>query len=71
MLHQPQIVAAVANAVSGCSPPPLLVVDPVFVSSSGDQLGGDDVVEAVVEKLLPLSTIVTPNLPEAERLTGT
>ena len=47
-----------------------LVVDPVMVSSSGDRLFEDDAVDAIRERLLPLATIITPNLKEAEVLLG-
>jgi hydroxymethylpyrimidine/phosphomethylpyrimidine kinase len=47
-----------------------LVVDPVMRASSGDALGGDDILAILREKLLPLALVVTPNLPEAELLTG-
>jgi hydroxymethylpyrimidine/phosphomethylpyrimidine kinase len=45
-----------------------LVVDPVFVSKHGDTLLADDAVKALREELLPIATVVTPNLPEASRL---
>jgi hydroxymethylpyrimidine/phosphomethylpyrimidine kinase len=47
-----------------------LVVDPVMVASSGAKLLEDDAVEALVGRLFPLATVVTPNLPEAEALAG-
>jgi len=47
-----------------------LVVDPVMVAKSGDLLLHDEAIEALRSRLIPLATIVTPNLPEAERLTG-
>jgi len=47
-----------------------VVLDPVMVAKSGDALLADDAVDAVREELLPLATLVTPNLPEAARLTG-
>ena len=47
-----------------------LVVDPVMVAKSGDSLLQDDAVEAVRSKLIPLAAVVTPNVPEAETLTG-
>ena len=47
-----------------------LVVDPVMVAKGGNKLLEDDAVDALVRELLPLATIVTPNLPEAEVLTG-
>ena len=47
-----------------------LVVDPVMVAKSGDPLLRREAVTALRELLLPLATVVTPNLPEAEVLTG-
>jgi len=47
-----------------------IVVDPVMIAASGDPLLADDAVEAVRDHLLPLATLITPNLPEAERLSG-
>ena len=47
-----------------------IVLDPVLVATSGDALGAPDVVEAMVRHLLPLARIVTPNIPEAVRLSG-
>ncbi|MGH2977193.1 MAG: bifunctional hydroxymethylpyrimidine kinase/phosphomethylpyrimidine kinase [Gaiellaceae bacterium] len=47
-----------------------LVVDPVMVASSGAQLLEDDAVRSLVHRLLPLATVVTPNLLEARALTG-
>ena len=45
-----------------------IVLDPVLVATSGDSLGAPGVVEAMLEALFPLAIVVTPNLPEAERL---
>ncbi len=47
-----------------------LVVDPVMVASSGARLLEEDAVEALVRRLFPLATVVTPNLLEAQALTG-
>jgi hydroxymethylpyrimidine/phosphomethylpyrimidine kinase len=47
-----------------------LVVDPVMVASSGAKLLEDDAVATLVGRLFPLATVVTPNLPEAQALTG-
>jgi hydroxymethylpyrimidine/phosphomethylpyrimidine kinase len=49
-------------------PPP--VVDPVVRSTSGYDLIDDDALRSLVRELLPLARIVTPNIPEAERITG-
>jgi len=47
-----------------------LVVDPVMVATSGDRLIEDDAVDALVDELLPLATLVTPNMAEAGVLVG-
>jgi hydroxymethylpyrimidine/phosphomethylpyrimidine kinase len=47
-----------------------LVVDPVMVAKGGHKLLEDDAVSALIRELLPLALVVTPNLPEAEVLTG-
>jgi hydroxymethylpyrimidine/phosphomethylpyrimidine kinase len=47
-----------------------VVVDPVAVSKHGDSLLSDGTLDVVRERLLPLATVVTPNLYEAELLTG-
>src|SRR5258708_6088506 len=52
------------------SHPVPLVVDPVMVASSGAKLLEDDAVAALVQRLFPLATVVTPNLFEARALTG-
>ena len=46
-----------------------IVLDPVLVATSGDSLGASDVVEALRRALVPLATLVTPNIPEAMRFT--
>lgn len=47
-----------------------LVVDPVMIASTGDSLLEPEAVAAIRDRLLPLATLVTPNLPEAEALSG-
>ncbi len=47
-----------------------LVVDPVLVSSAGRPIVGPEVVEAYVERLFPMATVITPNVAEASLLTG-
>ena len=47
-----------------------IVVDPVMVASAGSSLIRDNAVLTLIEELLPLSTLVTPNIPEAEVLSG-
>ena len=47
-----------------------IVVDPVMVATSGAKLISDDAIETLKEFLLPLATVITPNIPEAEVLSG-
>jgi hydroxymethylpyrimidine/phosphomethylpyrimidine kinase len=72
MLADRTLVLAVAGRLAtwkgGHETP--IVVDPVMVAASGDPLLADDAVEALRARLLPLATLITPNLPEAERLSG-
>ncbi|WP_300460662.1 bifunctional hydroxymethylpyrimidine kinase/phosphomethylpyrimidine kinase [Desulfobacula sp.] len=69
MLHSPEVIEVVAQKLADwhC---PNIVVDPVMISKSGDKLLRDDAVQALKERLLPLATIITPNLPEASVLLG-
>ena len=47
-----------------------IVVDPVMVATSGSRLISEEAVDALKERLLPLATVLTPNIPEAEVLSG-
>ena len=47
-----------------------IVVDPVMVATSGAKLISDDAIETLKDNLLPLATVITPNIPEAEVLSG-
>lgn len=68
MLGSAAIIEAVAEALKDFSGP--IVVDPVMVSTSGASLLEPDAVRVLINKLLPLAAWITPNLPEAEALTG-
>jgi hydroxymethylpyrimidine/phosphomethylpyrimidine kinase len=69
MLATAAIVEAVAAATAELEIP-LLVVDPVMIAKSGDRLVDDDALAAMRTELLPRAFLVTPNIPEAEALTG-
>ena len=69
MLANAAIVEAVARCLRAAPPRPL-VVDPVMVATSGDVLLAADTVEAMKCQLIPLASLITPNLPEAARLLG-
>ncbi len=68
MLATPTIVRGVAESLRDhrCT----VILDPVLVATTGARLASDDLADALRRHLLPHSTLITPNLPEAERLTG-
>jgi hydroxymethylpyrimidine/phosphomethylpyrimidine kinase len=68
MLFAADIIEAVADELAGRGLP--LVVDPVMVASSGARLLQPEAVDALTGRLFPLATVVTPNLMEAQALTG-
>jgi hydroxymethylpyrimidine/phosphomethylpyrimidine kinase len=68
MLFSKRVIETVAAFLE--ENPVTLVVDPVMVASSGARLLREDAVETLVERLFPLATVITPNLPEAEALAG-
>ncbi len=68
MLFSAEIIAAVAEELESLDCP--LVIDPVMISTSGAKLLRDDALAMFRERMLPLADWVTPNIPEAEFLTG-
>jgi hydroxymethylpyrimidine/phosphomethylpyrimidine kinase len=68
MLASPELVGVTAKRLRDIAAP--IVVDPVCVSKHGDPLLVPEAVEAIVAELLPIATVVTPNLAEVTRLTG-
>jgi hydroxymethylpyrimidine/phosphomethylpyrimidine kinase len=84
LLCSAEIISAVAKTIRDCNTGILpaerpvvgkraipLVIDPVFVATSGDPLLEPAAIETYEKELFPLATLVTPNLDEAERLLGT
>ena len=69
MVSSAAIVEAIADALvrNGARN---IVVDPVMVATSGSNLATDEAVVVLREKLMPLATVITPNIPEAEVLFG-
>jgi len=70
MLGTAEIVAAVREALGHIDDGVPIVIDPVMVSESGAVLLDDEARAALVTQLLPLATVITPNLPEARVLAG-
>jgi hydroxymethylpyrimidine/phosphomethylpyrimidine kinase len=71
MLGTAATVRAVREALSLLAPGTPIVIDPVMVAESGAVLLDEDARRAIVEELLPLATVITPNLAEARVLAGT
>lgn len=69
MLSSPEVIEAVADGLV-CQGRILKVVDPVMVATSGAKLLQEEAAERLTARLLPLATLLTPNLPEAEVLVG-
>ncbi len=69
MLANADILAAVADVLRGYTEIPI-VVDPVMIAKSGDALLEPEAVSTLIERLIPLATVITPNLDEARALTG-
>lgn len=69
MVSSPKIVGAIAEALVR-NKAANIVVDPVMVATSGSELASSDAVVALRERLIPLATVITPNMPEAEALFG-
>lgn len=70
MLATADIIAAVADSLRAYPAIPL-VLDPVMVATSGDRLLAEDAIQTLIETLMPLATIITPNLHEAAVLLNT
>lgn len=71
MLGSAELVTTVANRLKAVAPGLPIVLDPVMVAKSGDALLAPDATAALISQLLPLATVLTPNLPEAGVLLDT
>lgn len=70
MLHSGPVMEAVAGAIAPLAATVPVVVDPVMVAKGGHPLLEPDAVAVLKRVMLPLAAVLTPNLPEAERLAG-
>lgn len=70
MLGDSATIGTVADALEDFAPETPVVLDPVMVAKGGHALLASEAVESLRKRLLPLSAVITPNLPEAEALTG-
>lgn len=69
MLAEAKVIDVVAERLRA-HPEIKKVVDPVMIATSGARLIGEEAMKTLVEKLIPLATLLTPNIPEAEALLG-
>jgi hydroxymethylpyrimidine/phosphomethylpyrimidine kinase len=70
MMHSAAIIDAAADELEASAPAVPLVVDPVMVASTGARLFDDAAVDRLRQRLIPRAAVLTPNLPEAELLSG-
>ena len=70
MLHDTATIDAVCDEIAARAPGVPLVADPVMVATAGNRLLAAEAVETLRRRLLPMATVITPNIPEAEELTG-
>lgn len=70
MLGNADIINAVADVIDELASDTTVVLDPVMVATSGDVLLADDAITALIDRLIPHADVITPNVPEGERLTG-
>ncbi len=70
MLHTAAVIEVVVDTYMRHAPNVPLVVDPVMIAKGGAALLAPDAHQALVERLVPFATVLTPNLPEAESLLG-
>jgi len=70
MLHSAAVIEVVCEVLDSLDPAIPVVVDPVMVAQSGDALLDPGAMESLAQRLLPRATLLTPNAPETERLSG-
>ena len=70
MIYNSENVTAIRESLQKCGYQGPIVLDPVLVATSGDFLSEKDLVESMKRELFPMATVVTPNIPEAEVLSG-
>lgn len=70
MVSEVVSIQAISEALKEVKDLPPIVLDPVMVSTSGYKLLSDNAKETLIRELFPLSTLITPNLPEVEEILG-
>lgn len=70
MLHSTEVIHTVSAAIRAAGNPIPLIIDPVMIAKGGAPLLQKEAVHALIETLIPLAALITPNIPEAELLSG-
>ncbi len=70
MLHNSEVIATVVGVLDELAPHTPLVADPVMYAKGGDPLLEPEAQQTLLRLLVPRATVLTPNIPEAERLSG-
>ena len=70
MIANAEIAAAVTAALTEVEQSPLVVLDPVMIAKGGAPLLDPKAISTIIEQLLPIAALVTPNIPEAAKLVG-
>ncbi|VUT25547.1 MAG: Bifunctional thiamine biosynthesis protein ThiDN [Candidatus Methanolliviera sp. GoM_oil] len=70
MLYSPEIISSVADFLSDVKIKVPIIVDPVMSAEAGGDLIKKEAIDALKEKLIPISSIITPNVEEAEKISG-
>lgn len=70
MLHRADIIEAVRKAIDDAAVAVPVIVDPVMVAKGGASLLEHEAIWALKQRLIPIATVLTPNIPEAEVITG-
>ena len=70
MIYNSENVTAIKESLLKCNYQGPIVLDPVLVATSGDPLSSDNLINTMKTELFPMATLITPNIPEAEALSG-
>lgn len=70
MVNDSETICAIAETLNGYDTLPSIIIDPVMVSTSGSRLMQQDAIETFKKELMPMATLLTPNIAEAEVLSG-
>lgn len=70
MIYNRENVLVIKGSLAKCGYHGPVVLDPVLVATSGDSLSGETLVSAMKTELFPIATLITPNIPETEVLSG-